>query len=142
LGGFAALFLILSGDYNPTAALFPRWVALASVIFMLAVAGVRLFGKPRARAEPSSDEDFPESAVGAVPWPAVLALQAAYLVGIYFLGFTLATLLYLAIAPIQMYYRRWALIGIHAVLLTIIISGSFIWFFHIRLPSGLLWSSW
>jgi hypothetical protein len=108
---------------------------------MLAVAGVALFGKRGVHAEPS-DEAFPESAAGAAPWPAVLALQAGYLASIYFLGFTLATLVYLAIAPLQMYYRRWAVIGIHAIILTVIIAGSFIWFFHIRLPKGILWDLW
>jgi hypothetical protein len=58
------------------------------------------------------------------------------------LGFPLATLLYLIAAPIQMRYRRWIIISAQAVFLTALISGSFIWFFHIRLPKGIVWNLW
>jgi hypothetical protein len=57
-------------------------------------------------------------------------------------GFTLAMLLYLIAVPIQMRYRRWTVIAAQALFLTIIIAGSFIWFFHIRLPKGILWNLW
>jgi predicted PurR-regulated permease PerM len=77
-----------------------------------------------------------------MPWPSVLALQAGYIFAIYLVGFTFATLLYLILGPIHMRYRRWGVIAAQAVFLTIIISGSFIWFFHIRLPKGILWNLW
>ena len=77
-----------------------------------------------------------------MPWPAVLGLQAGYIFAIYLVGFTFATLLYLIAAPIHMRYRKWAVIAAQAVFLTIIIAGSFIWFFHIRLPKGVLWELW
>jgi len=70
----------------------------------------------------------------------VLALQAAYVFGIYFLGFTVATLSYLVVAPLQMRYRRWLIIAAEAALLTLVVAGSFTWFFHVRLPKGTLWS--
>jgi hypothetical protein len=108
---------------------------------VLAVAGVQLFGKPKPRAV-QTDEDLPEAALGAAPWGAVLTLQAGYIAAIYVLGFPLATLLYLIIAPIQMRYLRWFVISAQAVFLTVLISGSFIWFFHIRLPKGILWDLW
>jgi hypothetical protein len=41
-----------------------------------------------------------------------------------------------------MHYRRWGIIAAQAVFLTVVIAGSFIWFFHIRLPSGVLWNLW
>jgi hypothetical protein len=141
LGGFAALFLILTWDYNPTAALFPRWVAVASILLVLTSVGNRIFGKPKARLQ-SDDEEFPQPGPGAMPWPSVLALQAGYIFAIYLVGFTFATLLYLILGPIHMRYRRWGVIAAQAVFLTIIISGSFIWFFHIRLPKGILWNLW
>ncbi len=77
-----------------------------------------------------------------MPWPSVLTLQAGYILAIYLVGFTLATLLYLIAAPIQMRYRRLGIVVLQAVFLTIIISGSFIWFFHIRLPKGIVWNWW
>jgi hypothetical protein len=131
--------LILSGEYNPTAALFPRWVAAGTVIFLVFIVGARFFGKPQPRVQ-EPDEEFTQPAPDAAFWPAVLALQGGYILAIYLLGFTVATLLYLLSAPLQMHYRRWGVIGVHAVLLTVVISGSFIWIFHIRLPTGILWS--
>jgi hypothetical protein len=143
LGGFAALFLILTWDYNPTAALFPRWVAIASVLFLGWSIANRLLGRGRpAPRQEDSDEEFVQPAADAMPWPAVLSLQGLYIAGIYFFGFTQATLLYLFAAPIHMRYRKWGIIAAQAVLLTIIIAGSFIWFFHIRLPRGIVWEWW
>jgi hypothetical protein len=142
LASFAALFLILSWDYNPTAALFPRWVAVASVLLVVTSVGTQVFREPKTRRPQEYDEDFPQPGPGAMPWPAVLALQGGYILAIYLLGFTEATLLYLIVGPIQMHYRRWGIIAAQALLLTIIISGSFIWFFHIRLPKGILWNLW
>jgi len=131
----------LTWDYNPTAALFPRWVAIASVLLGLASVATQLHGEQKPRAQ-GYDEDFPQPGPGAIPWPAVLALQAGYIFAIYLLGFTEATLLYLIVGPIQMHYRRWGIIAVQALFLTIIISGSFIWFFNIRLPKGVLWTLW
>ena len=34
LGGFVAIFLLLSREYNPTAALFPQRIAIASLLFL------------------------------------------------------------------------------------------------------------
>jgi len=73
-------------------------------------------------------------------WPSVLALQAAYVCFIYFFGFTIATLLYLVAAPLQLGYRRWLIIATQAVLLTLVIAGAFTGFFHVRLPKGIFWS--
>jgi hypothetical protein len=110
-------------------------------VFVIFVVGAKLFGKPKPQTK-EPDEEFPQPAPDAVYWPAVLGLQAAYIFAIYLLGFTFATLLYLLIAPMQMHYRRWGVIAVEATLLTVFISGSFIWFFHIRLPTGVLWSLW
>jgi hypothetical protein len=88
------------------------------------------------------DEEFVQPSPDAMPWPAVLAVQAGYICAIYLLGFTVATLLYLVAAPIHMRYRNWGIAALQAVFLTILISGSFIWFFHIRLPTGVVWTLW
>ena len=133
--------MILTWDYNPTAALFPRWVAIASVLFLAGSVGRQLFSAQKPRVE-QYDEDFPQPGLGALPWPAVLFLQAGYIFAIYIVGFTFAPLLYLIAGPIQMRYRRWSIIAAQAVFLTIIIAGSFIWFFHIRLPKGIVWNLW
>jgi hypothetical protein len=108
---------------------------------VLLIAGAQLFGKAKPPVQ-EPDEEFPQPGPGSVYWPIVLALQAGYILAIYLLGFSLATLLYLVIAPLQLRYRRWAVVAVQAALLTVIISGSFIWFFHIRLPKGIVWTLW
>ena len=92
------------------------------------------------RAKSASDDEFPQAGAPTPNWHAVLALQAAYIFAIYFIGFTGATLIYLVVAPLQMAYRRWLITATTAALLTLAIAGSFTWFFHIRLPKGILWS--
>src|SRR4030095_9454463 len=84
-GGFAAVFLILSKDYNSTASLFPRWVAVVS---LLSLAGliVQLFSHP-FRSSDASVEGVIEPSAGAVSRPVVFALQGAYILLIYLLGF-------------------------------------------------------
>ena len=138
LGGFAALFLALTGAYNPTAALFPRWVAVATLGFLLVALVFEIRGNRRPKLEPVDDESPVVSNLNS-HWLTVLALQAGYLAGIYLIGFTGATVLYLLVAPTVMRFRDWRTIVLHAISLTVVITGSFIWFFHIRLPKGLLW---
>lgn len=140
LGGFAALFLYSTWENNPTAALFPRLVASTALLLLLLTVASQWRAKPKPRAKSTGDDDMPEAATAAPNWPAVLALQAAYILAIYVIGFSTATLIYLVGAPLQMAYRRWPTIAATAVLLTIAIAGSFTWFFHIRLPKGILWS--
>lgn len=101
--------------------------------------GVELRAAPKPRPAPA-DNDLPEFTAAVSYWPAVLALQAVYVGAIYFFGFTVATLLYLVGAPLQLRYRRWLIIATEAVLLTLVIAGAFTGFFHVRLPKGILWS--
>ena len=67
LGGFTAVFLFLTKDYNPTAALFPRIIAVVSLLFL--IGGLRDGGRSR-----ESQRDLPPS---LNPLP-VLLLQAGY----------------------------------------------------------------
>lgn len=78
----------------------------------------------------------------SVSWPAALTLQASYIILIYLIGFSTATLLYLLSSPWQMRYRHWTVVLIHGLLLTLVIFVSFHWFFHVRLPKGLLGIPW
>lgn len=106
---------------------------------LLGSLSVQLRAAPKPRPE-RSDDELPQLGVILPNWPTVLALQIGYISAIYLLGFTVATLLYLVVAPLQLRYRRWLIIAGAAVLLTLVIAGSFTWFFHIRLPKGILWS--
>jgi hypothetical protein len=71
--------------------------------------------------------------------PPILALQAAYVVLIYLLGFFVATLLYLIFAPMQLRYERRGIVIATSVGMTLLIAGSFMWLFDIQLPAGAIW---
>ncbi|HWP34048.1 MAG TPA: tripartite tricarboxylate transporter TctB family protein [Thermodesulfobacteriota bacterium] len=136
LGGFAALFLASTGALNRTAALFPRLVATACLV-LLAVYLARWVlarGVEAAAGEAAGEE--PGASGG---WSAALALQAAYILAIWLVGFTVATVLFLLAAPLQMRYRRPGVVVAYAAALTALVSGSFLWVFHVRLPGGVLW---
>ena len=139
LGGFAAAFLILSKDYNSTAALFPRLVAIVSLLSLAALI-VQGFTSPGSST--ASDEQLIEASVGTVSRPAVFALQGAYILLIYVVGFVVATSLFLLIAPIQMRYKRWRVVAVQSIVVTLAVAGAFLWLFDIRLPAGIIWDLW
>jgi hypothetical protein len=132
LGGFAAIFLFLSKDYNPTAGLFPRYIAIASLLFL----ALTIWG----RKQETSTFDLRPSNFPQLP--RILAVQGAYLVLIYLAGFFFATFVFLLIAPIQMCYRRRSIVAVHAAVLTLILAGSVLWLFNIHMPTGVLWDLW
>jgi Tripartite tricarboxylate transporter TctB family len=130
LGGFAATFLFLSREYNSTAALFPKSIAIASLVFLAAgIAVDRIEGR---RGNSGSDPEFGLR-------PSILFLQAGYVVVIYLIGFFAATVLYLIIAPIQLRYERWGVAIGTSVVLTVALVVSFMWLFDIQLPPGAIW---
>ena len=133
-GGFAAVFLILSRDYNSTAALFPRCVAIVSLLSLAALI-VQLFSG-------ASDKEVIEPSAGAISRPVIFGLQGAYILFIYVLGFFTATLLFLLIAPIQLRYKRWRVVVVQSLVVTLVAAGSFLWLFGIRLPAGVIWDLW
>ncbi len=128
LGAFAVTFLFLTRDYDTTAALFPRIIAIASLLFLVLT---RIEGR---RKNSEVQEFFLR--------PSILALQAAYVVLIYVIGFFAATLLYLVAAPIQMRYARRGIAVATSVVFTAALAGSFMWIFGIQLPAGALWNMW
>ena len=157
LGGFALTFLVLSREYSSTAALFPRLIAVASLLFL--VLG-RMVRTSRIRPSPgASRHPLPkgEGHVEDLPSPSgrgwreapgegrildvrtILALQAGYVAFIYLLGFFVATLLYLILAPIQLRYQRRGVAIATSVVLTLLLAGSFMWLFDIQLPAGAIW---
>jgi hypothetical protein len=140
LGGFAAGCLFLSGEYNSTAALFPRIIAVASLLFLFLT---RIEGKMADGGRRIADvpEANPTSAIRNQT-SAVLALQAAYMVLIYLIGFFVATVLYLAVAPLQLRYERRGVAVITSVAMTLALAGSFTWLFSIQLPTGAIWELW
>jgi hypothetical protein len=156
LGGFAVTFLVLSRDYNATAAQFPRLIAAASLLFLvLAVIGGRGNSTlTRRSAAPSPNgrgidlntvplplgEGAAERRVRVeLPRPPTLALQAGYVFLIYLIGFFPATLFYLILAPLQLRYPRPGVAIATGLVLTLLLAGSFMWLFDIQIPQGAIW---
>jgi len=127
LGSFALTFLFLSRDYNATAALFPRLIAVAALVFLAAGIAVRKSGYM------GSDPSLLHFK------PSTLALQGGYVIFIYLVGFFVATLLYLIIAPIQLRYEHRGVAIATSIVLTLLLAGSFMWLFDIQLPPGAIW---
>ena len=138
LGGFTAVCLYLTREFNETAALFPRVIAIASLVFcgVLMIRGIWGRRKNSSNFRPAANvEEF-------FLRPQILAVQAAYIICIYLLGFFIATLSFLLIAPAQNGYKRWGIVSIHAVLVTLALTGSFIWLLNVQLPAGAVWDLW
>ena len=133
LGGFAAIFLFLSKDYNATAALFPRLIAIASLLFLAGIIGGR-------RRENSNFEIRNSKFTGLRP--SIIAVQGAYILLIYLFGFFPATFLFLLVAPVQMRYERRGIVLAHGVVFTLALAGSFLWLFNIQMPAGAIWDLW
>jgi hypothetical protein len=139
LAGFTVLFLFLSKDYGVTAALFPRVVASASLVFIALDILWKYFAAAKSGAKPPAKAPDEADNRG---WAPPLALQAGYIGLIYVAGFSMATLLYLIICPWQLRYRNWVVTFLHAVLLTFAIVYTFHTVFHVRLPKGFLGIPW
>jgi tripartite tricarboxylate transporter TctB family protein len=139
LGGFALTFLVLSRDYNATAAQFPQLIAVASLLFLvLGSIGSR---KPGAGSQKPEAGQLPSGFW--LPAPGfrlpILALQAGYVGLMYLVGFFAATLLYLILAPLQLRYPHRGIAIATGLVLTLLIAGSFMWLFQIQLPPGAIW---
>ncbi|MBI2961322.1 MAG: tripartite tricarboxylate transporter TctB family protein [Betaproteobacteria bacterium] len=138
LGSFALAFFVETRELGQTAALFPRLVALASLAALALALGFQFFGAAKARQTPA--ETAALETLDVVSWPLALAVQVGYVALIALLGFSLASLLYLIGAPLQMRYRRWGVLIAYGFLLTAAVAIAFTVLFHVRLPEGLLWS--
>lgn len=139
LASFCALFLWVSRDYGTTAALFPRVIASASLVFVLLDIGWEHIFARAAQDKPRAEKS---SQTGTAGWMPPLALQAGYIALIYAAGFATATFLYLVACPWQLRYRNWLVTILHAVLLTFTIVYTFHSVFHVRLPRGMLGFPW
>jgi hypothetical protein len=139
LAGFSGLFLLFSKDYGTTAALFPRVIASASLVFIILDIGSEYAFARQAPIKPRAEKS---AKTGTLGWMPPLALQAGYIALIYIAGFTAATFVYLLACPWQLRYRNWLVTILHAALLTFTIVYTFHSVFHIRLPRGVLGLPW
>ncbi len=140
LCGFALAFLIETTHLKATAALFPRLVAEVSLLLFVIALLFRLLSSSRTtvqEAHPISEQK-PQNAIG---FSAALALQAGYVTTVFFLGFPIATLMYLVACPRLMHYQRWRILFPYAVLLTTVVFLAFAYVLDVRFPEGMVWAS-
>lgn len=148
-------FIRGSRELNPTAAVFPYWIALVAIIFI----GLRIFSmvyrgyKPREE-EPSKEEaeipaEFvPEIKVGEkgvveipakpMKWIYTLMLMIAFFAAIQVLGFTVASLIYLTGVSYLMGYRRIRVILLFSIIMTFFLVITLSSFFQIPIPEGMV----
>jgi hypothetical protein len=140
LGGFALSFLFETTRLEPTAALFPRFVAEASLFLFVIAFGFRFLGGGVTTVQGAGfiAEKKPQNAMS---FSAALALQAGYITMVLLLGFPIATLMYLLACPRLMGYQRWKILVSYGVLLTGVVFVAFVYVLHVRFPEGLLWGS-
>jgi tripartite tricarboxylate transporter TctB family protein len=138
LCGFALAFLFETTKLQQTAALFPRLVAEASLLVFVIAGALRLL-KSSATAVEEADSMSGKTPKNALSFGAALALQAGYVAACFFLGFPIATLIYLLACPRLMGYQRWKILFPYAVLLTSAVFLAFAYVLHVRFPRGLLW---
>ncbi len=138
LSAFAIAFLIEAGDWGATAALFPRLIAGTSLALLASAIAFQIFEGAKAGAKRSEPAAAPPP--DAVAWPLALAVQLVYVALIAIVGFSVASLIYLIGAPLQMRYRRWGILIAYGFLLTAAVVGAFTYLFHVQLPDGVLWS--
>ena len=130
LCGFAFAFLLETTKLGPTAALFPRLVAEATLLAFVIGLAIRLMTTRATTAKRPP---------AATSFGTALALQAGYVAMVVLLGFPIATLMYLLACPRLMGYQRWKILFPYAVLLTSAVFLAFAYVLHVRLPRGLLW---
>ncbi len=135
LGALAIVFFVMTFNYRPAAALFPRIVTIIVAALCIYELGVSL--RAALAGQLAAREQREEVARGLRWYHALLAI-AAYCALIYVLGFDLATLAFLIVFPPLTGYRRWIIIVIAAVVITVLVEVSFVRFLHVPLPKGWL----
>jgi hypothetical protein len=135
LGGMAVVFFILTWQYRPAAAFFPRIVSFVVAALCSYELGVN-FWTARSAA-PKGGEAKPAVQQG-LAWYWAFASLLAYFLLISLAGFDVATVAYLFVFPVLVGYRRWVVIAITAVVVTVLVDASFGQFLHVPLPPGLI----
>jgi hypothetical protein len=139
LGIFAGAFLIETRTYNPTAALFPRLVAIISLIFIIWTIAQRCLTLGRkAKTSPEARAEVEPTGEGVLAWYWSLATMVGYFVLIYLLGFSLVTLIYLLVLPFLLGYRRYKIVLIAGILWTVAFITVFTYVLHARIPEGIV----
>ncbi len=139
VGLFALAFLIDSRNYNPTAALLPRLVAV--ITLLLVIASIiqhywRLFHQYRQVSQ-SAVEDA-DRKTGGLIWYYNLASFLVYFLLIFIIGLIGASLLYLLLAPLILGYKKFKIIAVIAGFWIVFFVYVFTEVLYTRLPAGVI----
>jgi hypothetical protein len=136
---FAITFLIDSRTYNPTAALFPRLVAVVALCLLFGAMCQHLFNRYNQTADipEAEDVDIGPKKVAGMKWYVNLSIMLAYFLLVYILGLVVASLLYLLLAPILMGYKKFKIVAAVAGFWIIVFSYVFYGILQLRMPNGI-----
>ncbi len=135
LGGMAVVFFAQTWQYRAAAAFFPRIVGFVVAALCSYELGVNFWTARLAAARGGETEP---SAQQGLAWYWAFASLFGYFVLISIIGFDLATVAYLLCFPVLVGYRRWVVIALTAVIITVLMDVSFGRFLHVPLPPGLI----
>lgn len=135
VGVLASVFFAQTFNYKPSAALFPRVVSVVVAALCLYQLGSNVWEK-----RISNGASAAASSASGLAWHWTFLSLLAYVGLIALIGFLWATALYLLGFPILMGYRRWRVLLIVTVVMTLLVEFSFNRFLHIPLPEGMIQS--
>jgi hypothetical protein len=133
------LFVLLAASFaitftfNATAGQVPRWVSELGII--LAVIEIVREFKLLMKKTPENDDNL--KVTTGFRWYYSLLAMGCYLCMLFVVGFTIITLIYLALMPYVLGYHKIKTTVIFSVIATAVLYVSFKYIFLVELPSGL-----
>lgn len=138
LGVMALSFFTQTWNYRTAAAMFPRLVSM-----IVAVLCIYQLGENVWTALAGKDQTGKKARGGtavAIAWYWAVLAMVVYLAMIVIIGFNLATLAFMIGFPPLVGYRRWVVISVVAIVMTVSVALSFGSILHVQLPGGWLGS--
>jgi hypothetical protein len=133
---FFTVILILSFFLSQTAGSVPRLISIIGICLSI----TSLIAKPKKVAEMSPGGDADAGASKGIPFLYSLGLMVAYFIGMIVLGFTLSTFLMMVFMPVLLGYRNYKVNILTAIIVTAVLYVSFVYFFYVRLPVGIIFT--
>ena len=129
----SVIYIWLAMDYPTVPAQFPKVISTFTLIFCIVLLVVRLL--PNVRIDKGK---FAQPGPDGLPWMAFSGLMIAYAVLVDFVGFPIATLLFLLCCPFLMGFRKRMSLTVIAIVSTSLLYVCMKWVLNIRVPVGVL----
>jgi hypothetical protein len=133
---FFTLILILSFFLSQTAGSVPRLISIIGICLCV----LSLIAKPKKDDTTPPQEGADSEAAVGMPFLPSLGLMIAYFIGMIVLGFTLSTFLMMVFMPVLLGYRNYKVNILTAIIVTAVLYVSFVNFFYVRLPVGIIFT--